>query len=81
MGVERCGAKVPCLRGETWGTQSVGGGVDLGHPPISISAGCHDAPPNGVEIPVKRFAISVNFIGVPFGTEEAGRPRDGLRCG
>ena len=48
-------------------------------PAISISAGCHDAPPNGVEIPVRRFAISVNFIGVSFGTGEMCRPADWSR--
>src|SRR5581483_7994906 len=34
--------------------------------PTSISAGCHDAPPNGVEMPVRRLAISENFIGLSF---------------
>jgi hypothetical protein len=36
-------------------------------PAISSSAGCHDAPPNGVEMPVNRFAISENFIGFRLG--------------
>lgn len=30
----------------------------------SRSCGCHETPPNGVEIPVSRFAISENFTAV-----------------
>jgi hypothetical protein len=29
-------------------------------------AACRDAPPYGVEMPVRRLGISENFIGSPF---------------